>query len=181
MSAILVQKAVVDQQKTLMEELALTNVHALPKITKVSLNVGLNQYRNEKAAIEYITKSIAKIAGQQPVTTIARKSVAGFKVRAGETVGLRVTLRGTRMYDFLNRLLNITLPRIRDFRGLSTSSFDKDGNLTIGFKDQAPFAELGHEALDRPFGLSITISIARSDSQKSQTYLRRLGFPFKTD
>ncbi len=169
-----------NNQKTLLRELNRKNISQLPKITKVSLNIGLGQHRTNKEMMSYIEQSLAQITGQKPVATLSRKAVAGFKLRQGETVGLRVTLRGTKMNDFLNRLINVTLPRIREFRGIAASQFDGQGNLTIGFKDQSAFAELGPESLDRPFGLSATISIARSDPGSSQVLLKSLGFPLKT-
>lgn len=155
------------------------NIHALPRLEKVNLNVGLGQNRGNKDMTEYIQKSLEIITGQKAVTTKARLSVAGFKVREGETVGIRVTLRGQKMTDFLNRLINISLPRIREFRGIDPKNFDKQGNLTLGFKDQVPFAELGTDVLERPFGLSVTLTIKNSDAEKSFKLLRSLGFPMK--
>ena len=163
----------------LKDELSVSNYFALPKLTKVSINVGLGQNRQNKDMIAYIEESLKQITGQKPVSTHAKTSIAGFKLREGDLVGLRVTLRGRRMDDFLNRLINITLPRIRDFRGIDVKQFDKQGNLTLGFRDQVAFAELGHDVLDRPFGLSVTVTIKNSDPQKSVTLLRTLGFPMK--
>lgn len=165
--------------KQLLESTGEKNVNALPKIVKVSVNVGLGLNRQNKDMVEYIEKSLQSITGQKPVKTAAKKAVAGFKIREGEIVGMRVTLRGNRMNDFINRLLNITLPRIRDFRGLDPKQLDKQGSLTIGFKDQVPFAELGHDIMDKPFGLSITLTIANSNPEKSTHLLQSLGFPLK--
>src|SRR5665213_1229122 len=117
-------------------ELAVANVNALPKITKVNVTVGLGQNKTNKEMVSYITESLTAITGQKPVQTLAKKAIAGFKLREGDLVGLRVTLRGQRMSDFLNRLINITLPRIREFRGIDETQFDKQGNVTLGFKDQ---------------------------------------------
>lgn len=164
---------------SLKKDLSVSNVFALPKIDKVSVNVGLGMYRTNKDMIEYIEKSLATITGQKVVKTHAKKAIAGFKLRTGDLVGMRVTLRAKRMDDFLNRLINITLPRIRDFRGIDTGKFDKQGNLTLGFKDQVPFAEMGHDVLDKPFGLSMTITIKNSNMEKSTALLRALGFPLK--
>src|SRR5438105_1225206 len=125
----------------LQKETQTSNAFALPKITKVTINVGLGQNRQNKDMVNYIAESVAKIAGQQPIFTHAHKAIAGFKLRQGDLVGVRVTLRGSRLTDFLNRLINITLPRIRDFRGIDERQFDQQGNLTLGFKDQVAFAE----------------------------------------
>lgn len=169
-------KTKTEQLKT---DLAVSNVMALPKLTKVSVNVGLGLHRTNKEMVEYIEQSLTKITGQKVVKTHAKKAIAGFKLRTGDLVGLRVTLRGTQMHDFLDRLINITLPRIRDFKGIDEKQFDKQGNLTLGFRDQVPFAELGHDVLDRPFGLTMTITIAQSDHEKSPKMLKALGFPMK--
>lgn len=166
-------------QVGLKTELGVDNVNALPKIQKVSINVGLGMHRGNKDMISYISQSLSTIAGQKPVETHARKAIAGFKLREGELVGLRVTLRGQKMFDFLNRLINISLPHIRDFRGIDAKQFDVQGNLTIGLKDQVSFAELGNEVLDKPFGMSITITIKNSDHAKSFVFLKTLGFPMK--
>lgn len=160
-------------------DLGLKNVMALPRLTKVSINVGLGLHRTNKEMVEYIEQSLSKITGQKVVKTHAKKAIAGFKLRTGDLVGLRVTLRGKRMYGFIDRLLNITLPRIRDFKGIEVNQFDNQGNLTLGFRDQVPFAELGHDVLDRPFGLTMTITIKQSNKDKSPKLLRALGFPMK--
>lgn len=160
-------------------ELGLTNIHALPKIEKVSLNVGLGVHKQNKDMVSYIEQSLTAIAGQKPVLTHAKKAIAGFKLRAGDLVGMRVTLRGDKMNDFLNRLINITLPRIREFRGIEASQFDKQGNLTLGFKDQVAFPELGTDVMDKPFGLSVVITIKKSSPAASSAVLKALGFPLK--
>ncbi|MEX1052108.1 MAG: 50S ribosomal protein L5 [Patescibacteria group bacterium] len=170
--------AKIDELKT---ALGTKNTMALPRISKVSLNVGLGQHRANKDMVEYIAQALSQIAGQKTVPTKARKAIAGFKIRENDVVGYRVTLRGTKMHDFLNRLLNITLPRIRDFRGIDIKKFDKQGNLTLGFKDQIPFAELGNDSIDKQFGLTATVTITNSDPAKSFELLRRLGFPMKTE
>ncbi len=165
--------------KAFQEELGVKNVFALPKIQKVSINIGLGMNKGNKEMVSYIEQSLTAIAGQKPVMTHAKKAIAGFKLRAGDLVGMRVTLRGPKMHDFLNRVINITLPRIREFRGLDMDQFDKQGNLTIGFKDQVPFAELGNDVMDKPFGLSMTINIKNSNPTASAAVLKALGFPFK--
>lgn len=161
----------------LKDELAVRNYHALPKIVSVSINTGIGKIRTDKDKIERINHDLGLISGQKPATTKAKKSISNFKIRTGDPIGFKITLRGRRMNDFLNRLINITLPRVRDFHGLKLSDFDRNGNLTIGFKDTTSFAELGHTALDNPFGLSVTIVITRSNPEKSLTLLKTLGLP----
>ena len=165
--------------KTLSEALGVTNVNALPKLKSVSLNVGLGQNRLNKDMVAYIVASIAKISGQKPVITKAKKAIAGFKLRTGDEVGVRVTLRSNKMYDFINRLINVSLPRIRDFKGINPKSFDQSGNLTMGFKDQVAFVELGHDGLDKPFGVEITFTVKNSNPTSSAQFLKELGFPMK--
>lgn len=181
MSLINVAEAYTANQDKIKEQTGVANVMALPRISKVSINVGLGMHRQNKDMVEYIADSLSKIAGQKPVATKAKKAIAGFKIREGDVVGYRVTLRGNKMNDFLNRLINITLPRIRDFRGIDEKKFDKQGNLTIGLKDQIPFGELGTDAIDKQFGLTITTTIKNSDPRKSRALLSLLGFPMKTE
>lgn len=167
--------------KDLLTELGVTNVNALPKLKKISVNVGTGRFRGNKDMLAYIEASLKQITGQKAAVTKSRKSIAGFKLRAGEEVGFKVTLRNQKMYDFLDRLINIALPRIREFRGFEQQNFDAQGNLTIGFRDTVPFAELGHSSIDKPFGLSITLNIANSDREKSYKLLQSLGLPVKID
>lgn len=161
------------------EAFDIKNEWALPRLSKVTLNVGLGMHRQNKDMVSYIQDSLGLIAGQKAVPTYARKAIAGFKIREGDLVGLRVTLRGNKMNDFLNRLINITLPRIRDFKGIDQKLFDAQGNVTIGFKDQVPFAELGNDAIDKQFGLTVAITIQRSSPEKGFKLLQSLGFPMK--
>ena len=162
-----------------MTELAINNVMALPRLKAVSVNVGLGTNRQNKDMVAYIADALAQVTGQKAVPTMAKKAISSFKLRAGEQVGLRVTLRGTKMEDFLNRLLNVSLPRIRDWRGIDPKSFDAQGNLTVGFKDQVAFVELGHDGLDKPFGVEITLTIKNSNPERSAVLLKTLGFPMK--
>lgn len=179
MTMINTRERFVKEAKNLQQELQLANPHLVPRISKVTVSAGIGRLRQDKDMLSYTTKALTQITGQKPITTTAKKAIAGFKVRAGEPVGLKVTLRGRRMDDFLNRLVNIILPRIRDFRGIDPVWLDRLGNLTIGFRDQGSFVETGAEAFDRPFGLAITISIAHSDQHKSTALLQKLGFPVK--
>ena len=164
---------------TLGQTLGIINRNAQPKLVMVGLNVGLGQNRTNKEMVTYIINSLGKITGQKPVITRAKKAIAGFKIRAGDEVGVRVTLRGLKMYDFIDRLINVSLPRIREFKGINPSSFDSSGNLTIGFKDQIAFVELGHEGLDRPFGVEITLRVKNSNPSHSTELFKQLGFPMK--
>ncbi len=166
-------------QKTdeLRTELSVDNVNALPRLTKVTVNVGTGRMRGNKEMLKYVEEAMRQITGQKPVITIAKKSIAGFKLREGEEIGMKVTLRGQKMHDFLDRIFNIALPRLREFRGIDQKNFDKQGNLTIGFVDSTPFAELGHAALDKPFGISMTLTFKNSSKDKGYKLLRTLGLP----
>ena len=176
-----IQENVKNKQHELLSTLGLKNISALPKITKVTLNCGLGQIRQNKDLVEYAKDALSVIAGQKPAVRRSKKAIAGFKLRQNEEIGLVVTLRGQKMFDFLHRLINVSLPRIRDFRGLTRNSFDKQGNFSIGFRDQLPFAELSHQVSERPFGVSVTVSIANSDPEKSYKLMQVLGFPMKTE
>jgi len=181
MSIISFKERYSEKLPVLKTELAVDNVNALPKLEKITLNVGTGRMRGNKDMLTYVEGALRQITGQKPAVTKSRKSIAGFKLREGEEVGLKTTLRGTKMYDFLDRLINIALPRIREFRGFDVKNFDPQGNLTIGLPDTTPFAELGHSALDKPFGLSITLTIKNSNRDKSFKLMRALGLPVKID
>lgn len=161
----------------LSEELNVKNKLALPRVDKVTISSGVGKIRANKDLINYVQVALGQISGQKPVSSNARKSVSTFKVREGDLVGFKVTLRNNKMYDFLNRLVNVTLPRIRDFQGIKDNQFDLRGNLTIGFKDQTAFVEVGQDSLDKPFGIGVTISVKNSNPQKSLALFRSMGFP----
>lgn len=161
----------------LKETLGDSNIHQLPKIKAVTINSGIGSYRANADRVKLTRQSLTKITGQIPKDTAARKSISGFKVREGEIVGLSTTLRGKRMYDFLSRLLNIYLPRRREFTGISVEQFDSQGNITLSFRDQAIFAELSNDYITEPFGVSITVTVANSSPDRSLTLLNLLGFP----
>lgn len=161
----------------LASELKISNLLAVPRITKILVNLGLGQVRNDEKKIATLERALATITGQKPVRRLARKSVASFKLRQGDVVALSLTLRGSRMYDFLERLIRIALPRVRDFRGIPETSFDGHGNLTIGLRELGVFPEIRYEDVDLSHGLEITIvTTARTDAE-GIALLRRLGLP----
>src|SRR3990167_7984735 len=165
----------------LKQELGLQNASAVPKIEKVVLNVGVGKTLKDPKFLDIIIEDIQRIAGQRPVKTLARKSIAGFKIRQNQVVGLKVTLRGRRMYDFLEKLIRAALPRVRDFRGLSKQGFDGCGNYNIGIKEQNVFPETGDEHIEHAFGLEINIQTNTNNDKKALALLKSLGFPFKND
>ena len=165
---------------SLMKELGIANVMEVPKVTKISINAGVGKIAvRDKKLVDNIAHNIAAITGQHPQTTYSRKSIAGFKLRQGMPVGLVVTLHGNRMYEFLDRLVSVTLPRVRDFRGLNAHSFDKDGNYSIGIREHVVFAELPPESSEFSHGLQVNISIAHSNKERSYTLLKHMGFPLQ--
>lgn len=155
------------------------SVMQVPRIQKITLNMGLGEAMDDKKVIASAMAELEKIAGQKPVTTIARKSIAGFKLREGWPIGAKVTLRGTRMYEFLDRLISIALPRVRDFRGLSIKSFDGRGNYSLGFKEQIVFPEIEYDKVDALRGLDITITTSARNNKEAQALLEAFNFPFK--
>lgn len=181
MSMINVKEIYNTKSAEIMTATGATNVMAIPRVTKVSVNVGLGMHRQSKDMVKYIADSLDLITGQKAVPTTAKKAIAGFKIREGDVVGYRVTLRGSKMYDFINRLLNIVLPRIREFKGIEAKKIDKQGSLTIGLRDQIPFPEMGNDAIDKQFGMTITLTVKNSDIQKSLELFKTLGFPMKTE
>jgi len=164
---------------TLTKEFEYKNVMQVPRIEKVVVNMGLGEATANAKAIDSGVKDLTTITGQKPVVNRARKSIATFKIRKGQPVGVSVTLRGQRMYDFLSKLINIALPRIRDFRGVSPKSFDGRGNFSVGVKEQIIFPEINYEAVDAIRGMDISIvTTARSD-QEGRALLAHMGMPFK--
>ncbi len=156
------------------------NVMAVPQIKKVVINVGLPKSRtlaNPRFA-DIVSEDVKKITGQLPVRKNARKSISGFKIRESDIVGLTVTLRGERMYDFVDKLINVALPRVRDFRGLSPKAFDGRGNYHIGIREQTVFPEISEEGIEHSFGMQVSIITDAGDDQKGRELLRSLGFPF---
>ena len=150
-----------------------------PRLVKISVNMGIGEGTTNPKAVEAAAKDLAIITGQRPVIIKARRSVAGFKLRAGMTVGCKVTLRGDRMYEFLDRLLSIALPRVRDFRGLSMQSFDWRGNYSLGLVEQLIFPEIDYDKVDKLRGMDITVVTTAYSDEESEALLEELGFPFK--
>ncbi|MBB3049148.1 large subunit ribosomal protein L5 [Prauserella isguenensis] len=163
----------------LREEFDLENVHQIPGVTKVVVNMGVGDAARDSKLIEGAVRDLAAITGQKPEVRRARKSIAQFKLREGMPIGARTTLRGDRMWEFLDRLLNIALPRIRDFRGLSSKQFDGHGNYTFGLSEQSMFHEIDPDSIDRPRGMDVTVVTTANNDDEGRALLRKLGFPFK--
>lgn len=162
----------------LRKEFGYKNVMAVPRLEKVSINMGLGEATQNPKIMDGAVKELAQITGQRPVVTKARKSVSAFKLREGMSIGCMVTLRGDHMYEFLDRLISIALPRVRDFRGISTKSFDGRGNFTLGVKDQLIFPEINYDRVDKTKGMNICITTTASTDAESLSLLRHLGMPF---
>ena len=166
--------------KELQAELKLANIHQVPKLEKIVVSVGIGKNKDDKRYYEAVRNTVTKITGQHPVDRMAKKSIATFKIRAGlNRVGLSVTLRGARMYEFLDRFVNISLPRVRDFHGVSAKAFDKDGNYNLGIVEQSIFPELTFEETQILHGLQITIVISGGDAKLSRALLEKFGIPFE--
>ncbi len=164
----------------LKEALGVSNVMEVPQVVKITLNMGLGEAVGNKKVIENAVKDMAMIAGQKPVVTYARKSVAGFKIREGWPIGCKVTLRSRHMYEFLDRLVNIAIPRIRDFRGANPRSFDGRGNYTLGIKEQIIFPEIDYDRIDALRGMDITITTSARTNEAGRALLSAFNFPFKS-
>jgi large subunit ribosomal protein L5 len=161
------------------KKLGLKNPMEVPKITKITVNMGVGAAVTDKKVMENARADMEKITGQRPVTRLARKSVASFKIRDGMPVGCKVTLRRERMYEFLDRLVNIAIPRIRDFRGLNPKSFDKQGNYSMGVQEQIIFPEINYDEIDALRGMDIVITTTARNAQEGRTLLEAFNFPFK--
>ncbi len=162
----------------LTKEFNYTNVMAVPKIEKISLNIGMGEATQNSKLIDGAVNELGQIAGQKPVITKARKSIAAFKLREGMAIGCAVTLRGDRMYEFLDRLVNVSLPRVRDFRGVPSKSFDGRGNFTLGMKDQLIFPEIDYNKVDKAKGLNICITTTAKTDAEGRALLAQMGMPF---
>jgi large subunit ribosomal protein L5 len=163
----------------LMETGKFDNVMDVPRITKITLNMGVGEAVGNKKILAHATDDMAKIAGQKPIVTEARKSVAGFKIRDGWPIGCKVTLRRKKMYEFLDRLVNVSLPRVRDFRGLNPKSFDGRGNYSMGVKEQIIFPEIEYDKIDEIRGMDITITTDAKNDEHARLLLDQFDFPFK--
>jgi large subunit ribosomal protein L5 len=163
----------------MMKEFGFRNVMAVPKIEKVVINVGLSKALKDPKYLEVIENTLMRITGQRPVKTKAKKSIANFKIKEGMVVGMKVTLRGGRMYDFVDKLINVTLPRIRDFRGLSSKLVDRSGNLNIGFKEHIAFPEIRPDEVEKIHGLEVAVVTTAKSHEVGLKFLKLLGFPFR--
>jgi len=166
---------------SLVDEFKYSSVMETPKIEKIVINSGIGRFSKEKQKIDTVKKQIALIAGQTPAIANAKKSISTFKVRVGMPIGIKATLRETRMYDFLDRLVNVAIPRTRDFSGISTKFFDKKGNVSIGIKDCSIFSELSGEEGNLDFSIEISIVTSAKSDEEARALLTNFGFPFKKD
>ena len=172
----LYQETIVPQLK---DQFQYTNIHQVPKLVKVTVNRGLGEGAQNAKVLESSLSEIALITGQKPVVTRAKKAIAGFKIREGMPVGLMVTLRGNRMYAFVDRLISLALPRIRDFRGISAKSFDGRGNYTLGVREQLIFPEIEYDRIDQIRGMDISIITTAANDQEGRALLKAMGMPFR--
>jgi large subunit ribosomal protein L5 len=163
----------------LQKELGLDNLMAVPRLEKIVLNMGLGEATQNVKLMDPLVADLASVAGQKPVTTRAKKSIAAFKVREGMPIGAMVTLRGDIMYEFLDRLISVALPRVRDFRGVSTKSFDGRGNYTLGMRDQLIFPEVDYARVEKLKGMNVTIVTTAKDDNQARALLRQFGIPFR--
>jgi large subunit ribosomal protein L5 len=164
----------------LMEQFSYKSVMEVPKIKKITLNMGVGEAIGDKKVMEFAMADMAKISGQKPYLTLARKSIAGFKIREGWPLGCKVTLRRERMYEFLERLITIAIPRMRDFRGLNSKSFDRQGNYSMGVKEQIIFPEIDYDKIDTLRGLDITITTSAKTDEEAKALLLAFNFPLRT-
>ena len=163
----------------LLKELELANTMAVPRLNKIVVNMGMGEATQNSKILDPAVNELGLITGQKPIITKAKKSIAAFKVREGQAIGTMVTLRGDRMYEFFDRLVNIVLPRVRDFRGVSTKSFDGRGNYTLGLHDQLIFPEISYEKVDKMKGMNVTIVTTAGTDDQARTLLKHLGMPFR--
>jgi len=179
MAARLIEKYQKTVVPTLTKEFGYKNVMAVPKIDKITVNIGMGEATQNAKLMDGAVNELTQIAGQKPVITKATKSIAQFKLREGQSIGCMVTLRGDRMYEFFDRLVNVALPRVRDFRGLSTKSFDGRGNYTLGIRDQLIFPEIDYSKLDKTKGMNICITTTARTDAEGLALLKQMGMPFR--
>lgn len=163
----------------LKKELGLANAHQVPKLEKITLNIGLGRAKDDKKVMEVAANTLRKITGQEPVDTFAKNSIAGFKLREGNKIGIKVTLRGDKMYEFLDRLVTIVLPRLRDFHGVSLKAFDRQGNYSLGLTDQSVFPELTFDETTTPHGMQAVFTIKCQEPAHAEALLAKFGMPFE--
>jgi large subunit ribosomal protein L5 len=180
MAARLKEKYHAEIRDAVAKELNITNAMAIPKLEKIVINMGLGEATQNVKIMDPLVADLGAITGQKPVTTKAKKSIAAFKVREGMPIGAMVTLRGDKMYEFLDRLVSVALPRVRDFRGVSSKSFDGRGNYTLGLRDQLIFAEIDYAKVDKLKGMNVTIVTTAKDDNGARTLLKAFGVPFRT-
>jgi len=173
------QKYINEITPLLRDSLGLVNIMAVPRITKITLNMGVGEAVGDKKVMENAVADLEKISGQKPIVTKSRKSIAGFKIREGWPIGCKVTLRSQRMYEFLDRLISVAIPRIRDFRGVSPKSFDGKGNFAMGITEQIIFPEIDYDQIDSLRGLDITITTTARTDDEGRALLRAFNFPLK--
>jgi large subunit ribosomal protein L5 len=181
MSNILKERYLNEVVPALEKSLNFSNTMQVPRITKVVVNIGLGEALDNAKAIDAATSDLTQITGQKPVVTKARKSIANFKLREGRAIGVRVTLRGDRMWAFLDRLMNIALPRVRDFRGISPDAFDGRGNYTLGLREQLVFPEIEYDKIDKIRGMEISIVTTARTDEEGRQLLQMLGMPFRKE
>jgi len=179
MKSRLEEKYLTELAPQLKARLGYDNIMQLPRLRKIVLSIGLGEATQEPKALEAAEKDLATISGQHPVTTRAKKSISSFKLRAGMPIGMMVTLRGKRMYDFFDKLVNVVLPRFRDFRGVSRDSFDGRGNYSLGMKEQIVFSEIDYDKVDKIRGLEVTIVTTAKNDDEARTLLELMGIPFR--
>ena len=179
MAARFKEKYLTEIRPAIAKELGISNAMAIPRLEKIVINMGLGEATQNVKIMDPLVADLASIAGQKPVTTKAKKSIAAFKVREGMPIGAMVTLRGDKMYEFLDRLISIALPRVRDFRGVSSKSFDGRGNYTLGLRDQLIFAEIDYAKVDKLKGMNVTIVTTAVDDNGARALLKGFGMPFR--
>ncbi len=173
------QKNTTEVQEKLQKELGVKNKMAVPKVSKITISIGLGEAKDNASVLEKAKVYLSALAGQTPVVTLAKKSISTFKVTKGQPIGMMVTLRGDRMYAFLDKLISIVLPKVRDFKGISENSFDNMGNLNIGLKEQTIFPEVDYKTIDRTRGMAVTITTTAKNKDTGKKLLEYLGVPFR--
>ncbi|MBI2314857.1 50S ribosomal protein L5 [Candidatus Daviesbacteria bacterium] len=173
------QKYTQELRAKLQQELGLKNALAVPGVKKIVISIGLGEAKENSGILDKVKVYVSMLAGQAPVITLAKKSIASFKVAKGQPIGMMVTLRGDKMYAFLDKLVNIVLPKVRDFRGISADSFDSFGNLNIGLKEQTIFPEVDYKSIDKTRGLAVTITTSARNKEEGKKLLEYLGMPFR--